>query len=598
MSIKLDFSYGEFQKKAKGIALLLWFLLTVALVVFWEIPSTAQPSLSPSTTRFTLGQPSPRIFSVGDIEFASVHLDGFSLFQIGSPHFSPSESELNDNLSPIQRRVQRIEANLYHLIDLGFDPNTLDVRPSILNNLTVIVASDNANLAQQVILTVTEIDAQIDPSSVEELAQRWSQIIHTALIQAQQTRQPEARKRQILSVVAIALGMVLLSLLLMRSQKFLKKRFHTFQKKLKEEIASVSDRPSQGESLNTNLFPQPLALLAAFRKQANLQQKLTLNIWLRRLERIGLSSIWFGGITMILFIFPETRLGGRSLLLIPLRIFIIWLVLTFMSLLVNFYVNYKLQEWVEEADLFSENYQRRLLRVPTLLDVSRGIISFASWCLGIIWFLAWKGFFPSSLLTGAGLIGAALTFAFQNLLKDWINGLLIITEDQYAVGDMLEFQGLIGKVENMSLRATQIRLGTDGRLITIPHNQIMVAHNLTKDWSRVNFMIEVAYDTDANAAIALMGEVAQIMAVDPQWQEDILEPVSVIGVNQVSHAGIQLMIRITVKRLRQWDVEREFRRRIKLNFDEQGIQIGIPKQALSFSDPNLKEKFPPTDAIA
>jgi small conductance mechanosensitive channel len=598
MSIKLDFSYCEFQKKAKGIALAFCFLLTLSLVVFLGIPSTGQPSLSPSTNRFTLGQPSPRIFSVGDIEFASVHLDGFALFQIASPHFSPSEAELNDNLSPIQRRVQRIEANLYHLVNLGFDPKTLDVRPSILNNLTVIVASDNADLAQQVILTVTEIDAQIDPSSVEELAQRWSQIIHTALIEAQQTRQPEARKRQILTVTAIALGMVLLSVLLMRSQKFLKKRFRTFQKKLKEEIASVSDRPSQGESLNGNLFPQPQTLLAAFRKQANLQQKLTLNIWLRRLERIGLLSIWFGGITMILYVFPETRLGGRSLLLIPLRIFIIWLVLTFMSLLVNFYVNYKLQEWVEEADLFSENYQRRLLRVPTLLDVSRGMISFSCWCLGIIWFLAWKGAFPSSLLTGAGLIGAALTFAFQNLLKDWINGILIITEDQYAVGDMLEFQGFIGIVENMSLRATQIRLGTDGRLITIPHNQILVAPNLSKDWSRVNFMIEVAYDTEVNSAIALMGEVAQKMAVDPQWQEDILEPVSVIGVNQVSHAGIELMMRITVKRLRQWDVEREFRRRLKLTFDEQGIQIGIPKQTLSFSDPDLKEKFPPTDAIA
>ena len=598
MFIKLDFSYFEFKIIPKGIAIVSSFLLTLSLVVFWGMQSTAQPSLSPSTNRFTLGQSSPRIFSVGDIEFAPIHLDGFALFQIASPHFSPSESELNDNLSPIQRRVQRIEANLYHLITLGFDPKTLDVRPSILNNLTVIVASDSADLAQQVVLTVTEIDAQMDPSSVEELAQRWSQIIHTALIQAQQTRQPEARKRQILSVIAIALAMVLLSLLLMRSQKFLKKRFHTFQKKLKEEIASVSDRPSQGESLNTNLFPQPLALLAAFRKQANLQQKLTLNIWLRRLERIGLLSIWFGGITMILYIFPETRLGGRSLLLIPLRIFIIWLILTFMSLLVNFYVNYKLQEWVEEADLFSENYQRRLLRVPTLLDVSRGMISFSSWCLGIIWFLAWKGAFPSSLLTGAGLIGAALTFAFQNLLKDWINGILIITEDQYAVGDMLEFQGFIGIVENMSLRATQIRLGTDGRLMTIPHNQIMVAHNLSKDWSRVNFMIEVAYDTEVNSAIALMGEVARTMAVDPQWQEDILEPVSVIGVNQVSHAGIELMMRITVKRLRQWDVEREFRRRLKLTFDEQGIQIGIPKQTLSFSDPDLKEKFPPTDAIA
>jgi small conductance mechanosensitive channel len=134
-----------------------------------------------------------------------VHLDGFALFQIASPQFSPSEAELNDNLSPIQRRVQRIEANLYHLINLGFDAKSLDVRPSILNNLTVIVASDSADLAQQVVLTVTEIDAQVDLSSVGELAQRWSQIIHTALIEAQQTRLPEARKRQILSVVAIAL---------------------------------------------------------------------------------------------------------------------------------------------------------------------------------------------------------------------------------------------------------------------------------------------------------------------------------------------------------------------------------------------------------
>jgi small conductance mechanosensitive channel len=293
-------------------------------------------------------------------------------------------------------------------------------------------------------------------------------------------------------------------------------------------------------------------------------------------------------------LFPETRLGGRGLLLIPLRVFTIWLVLTFISLLVNFYVNYKLQEWVEEADLFSDNYQRRLLRVPTLLDVSRGIISSSSWCLGIIWFLAWKGAFPSSLLTGAGLIGAALTFAFQNLLKDWINGLLIITEDQYAVGDMLEFQGFIGIVENMSLRATQIRLGTDGRLMTIPHNQIMVAHNLTKDWSRVNFLIDVAYDTDSSSAMALMEEVSRTMAVDPQWQEDIIDPVTMIAVNLVSHAGIQLIMRITVKRLRQWDVEREFRRRLKLSFDEQGIQIGVPKQILSIPNSDFKQNLTST----
>jgi small conductance mechanosensitive channel len=107
-------------------------------------------------------------------------------------------------------------------------------------------------------------------------------------------------------------------------------------------------------------------------------------------------------------------------------------------------------------------------------------------------------------------------------------------------------------------------------------------------------MIEVAYDTDVNTAIALMGEVARTMAVAPQWQEDIIEPVTMIAVDQVSHAGIQLLMRITVKRLRQWDVEREFRRRLKLTFDEQGIQIGVPKQILSIPNSDLKEKFPST----
>jgi small conductance mechanosensitive channel len=112
-------------------------------------------------------------------------------------------------------------------------------------------------------------------------------------------------------------------------------------------------------------------------------------------------------------------------------------------------------------------------------------------------------------------------------------------------------------------------------------------------------MIEVAYDTEVNSAITLMGEVAHIMAVDPQWQEDILEPVNVIGVNRVAHSGIELMMRITVKRLRQWDVEREFRRRLKLTFDEQGIQIGIPKQSLSFpKSENTASTVSPTDAIA
>jgi len=192
------------------------------------------------------------------------------------------------------------------------------------------------------------------------------------------------------------------------------------------------------------------------------------------------------------------------------------------------------------------------------------------------------------LLTGAGLVGALLTFAFQDLLKDWINGFLIVFEDQYTVGDMVQFQEFIGLVENMSLRATQLR-AADGRLITIAHNQIITAHNLSKDWARVNFTIEVAYQTEPDVAISLMAAIAENMAVDPQWQEDIINPVQVAGVSRVSHTGMEIMLRIVVKRLRQWDIEREYRRRLKIAFEEKGIHIGIPQQ--SFLIARDREEF-------
>ncbi|GFE70234.1 mechanosensitive ion channel family protein [Chroococcus sp. FPU101] len=555
----------------------LWIISTIA---FWKIPASAQTFSLPSQPRFTLTQPSNRIFFTGDIEYASVYLDGYSLFQIASQDVAIAEAEPNGGLSPIQRRARRIERTLHSIVNTGFDPKTLEVKTATLNNLTVIIAYDQKQLSRKVILTVTEIDALIDSSSVPIVAERWSQIIDNALVQAWKARQPDARKSQLTTVVTIAIGVIVISCFLTWVHKLLKTRFNRLKKRAKEQLTKELKAISPSNQAD-HFFYEPLGVLSAFHKQANIQQQLILNILLQRLDQIGLILLWFGGVAAILYVFPETRLEGRGVIRIPLTIFIIWLILTLISNLASLYVNYKLREWVEQGSVVSGDPQRRILRAPTLLTVLRGIINFVSWCIGIIWFLAWKGFLPSSLLTGAGLVGAALTFVFQNLLKDWVNGLLIIFEDQYAVGDMIEFEGLIGIVEQMSLRATQFR-SADGRLSTIPHNQITVAHNLSKDWSRVNFTIEVAYQTDSTVVIELMKKVAQEMAGDQQWQDDIIDPVSLIGVSRVAHTGIEIMMRITVKRLRQWDVEREFRRRLKLAFDEQGIAIGIPQQSLFF----------------
>jgi small conductance mechanosensitive channel len=329
---------------------------------------------------------------------------------------------------------------------------------------------------------------------------------------------------------------------------------------------------------SSSVSPDPSEALE-FRETATLQQKLTLNIFVRRLLIIGLILVWFGGMSTVLYTFPETRSEGRIVLRIPIRACVIWFVLLSLGNSLILYANYRLREWVEEGAVFSEVAYRRTLRAPTLLEVSRGIVSFASICVGSVWFIVWSGFPLAPILTGAGLLGATLTFIFQNLLKDWVNGFLIIVEDQYTVGDMIQFEGAIGIVEKMSLRATRLR-GLDGRSSTVPHNQIVTAHNLSRDWSRVHFLVQVAYRTDPDVAIAVMKETALAMSEDPVWKKDIIDPVQVIGVNRLDYSGIEIMQLIVVPRLRQWDVDREYRRRLKLAFDARGIQIGIPQQSL------------------
>jgi len=183
------------------------------------------------------------------------------------------------------------------------------------------------------------------------------------------------------------------------------------------------------------------------------------------------------------------------------------------------------------------------------------------------------------VLAGAGILGIAISFASQSFVKDVINGCLILLEDQYAVGDVIDVGGASGLVEYMNLRVTQLR-GAGGRLTTIPNGSIGIVHNLTKDWSRADFTIDVSYDTDVDLALAVLKQVAEQMQSDPEWQETILDPVSLLGVNRLDHSGIQIVIWIKTQPIKQWGVEREFRRRLKLAFAEHGISIGVPQRSL------------------
>jgi small conductance mechanosensitive channel len=122
--------------------------------------------------------------------------------------------------------------------------------------------------------------------------------------------------------------------------------------------------------------------------------------------------------------------------------------------------------------------------------------------------------------------------------------------------------------------------GDEGRLISIPNGNIDIVQNLTKEWSRVDFKIEIAYDADIKHALEVIHQVAEEMRCEPQWQDLILEPASILGVDGITHNGILIQVWIKTQPIQQWAVGREFRLRIKLAFDREGIAIGMPQRLL------------------
>ena len=193
------------------------------------------------------------------------------------------------------------------------------------------------------------------------------------------------------------------------------------------------------------------------------------------------------------------------------------------------------------------------------------------------------------ILAGAGILGLGISFGAQSLVKDIINGVFILIEDQFGVGDVIDAGGFIGAVEELNLRTTQIR-SADGELITIPNSFITVVKNKSSNWSRVNLGIDVAYGTDIDRAIAIIAEVANEMSLELPWKLLILEPPMVLGVDNFGADGITIRVWIKTKPSEHMSVGREYRRRLKITFDREGIQIPFPQRSIWLESPGLLQQ--------
>ncbi|MDC0833681.1 mechanosensitive ion channel family protein [Geitlerinema sp. CS-897] len=544
-----------------------------------------EPGMTPPVVAQTpLPLPVP---TQGELESAPVRLNGLPIFEVASKR--PSESE-NASIPPIERRVAEIESVLNTVLEQGFDPETLRVYTQTLNNQPIILVSDDRDLSPRVIMTVTELDAELTDTPVETLAQRWKDRLRDALIEAWQERQPQAQRRRTKTAMVIAAVVAVLTPILWLLQRRLKHRYRELSsQRHPEDLPSPEDEIAAAESRSPT---RSIQFLNALIPQIALERRISIAILLRRVLQWLQVALVLGGAIGILFQFPETRAQSLWLSDVPLQLLGIWLTVSIANKASDIAIDGFLQSWVERQSIDPSASQRFVLRAPTLAAALKGMTSFIAGFIGVLWFLGLQKVPLDSLLAGAGIFGVALTIVFQNLIKDLINGILILWEDQFAVGDVIDVGYGAGFVEYMNLRITRIR-GDGGRLSTIPNSQINVVHNLTKEWSRIDFRIRVTPDTDAMQAMQVMKDTISKMQADPDWSDRILDPTLLIGVERVDETGIGILMWIKTQPIEQWNVEREYRRRLKLAFDEAGIRIGIPQQTIALRESDRSNSHQP-----
>lgn len=183
------------------------------------------------------------------------------------------------------------------------------------------------------------------------------------------------------------------------------------------------------------------------------------------------------------------------------------------------------------------------------------------------------------LLATAGVAGLAIGFGAQTLVKDMISGIFALLEDQYSIGDVVEAAGVSGAVEEVNLRTTILR-DIHGVVHVVPNGEIRVLSNKTKGWSRAVLEVGVSYREDPDRVIAVLQDLAEEIYADPTFGALLLEPPTVPGVEAFADSAITLRMMAKTVPLKQWDLARELRRRIKHRFDAEGIEIPFPQRTV------------------
>lgn len=228
-------------------------------------------------------------------------------------------------------------------------------------------------------------------------------------------------------------------------------------------------------------------------------------------------------------------------------------------------------------------------RVITLTSVLRTIALALVWAVVAIITLAQIGLDVTPILAGAGILGLAVGFGGQNLVRDVISGFFIVLEDQVRVGDVAIINGTGGLVEFITFRTIVLR-DLSGVVHVFPNGTINTLSNMTKSWSAYVIDVGVAYKEDTDLVVEVMRKVAEELRQDPGFAVKMIEPIEIFGVDHFGESEVVIKARLKTRPMEQWTVGREYRRRLKKAFDARGIEIPFPQRSISMAGASIPFK--------
>ncbi len=230
-------------------------------------------------------------------------------------------------------------------------------------------------------------------------------------------------------------------------------------------------------------------------------------------------------------------------------------------------------------------------RTQTLLPMVKNVLFVAFALLFTLVVLSEIGINVLPLLAGAGVLGIAIGFGAQTMVKDLLAGFTIILEDLIQIGDIVTIAGRTGAVEHITIRKIQLR-GLDGTVYTVPFSEIDVIENLTKGFSYYLMEVGIAYRENPDEVIGYLKEISDDMRSEEEWENAMLDDIEILGVDQFADSAIIIKARLKTAPAKQWPVGREYNRRLKHKFDENGVEMPFPHQTIYFGE-DKEGKAPP-----